>query len=218
MAARSLLRRRARVLLKPQPMKSKAILLLIVAGEPLACASKPKPVPAEAPAPTAAAEPVARGGAPEASANMPKPKIGTFGFDPSGMDRSVTPGSSFFDYANGAWIKSTEIPADRATYGMFTALDEQSNEQTRAIIEEAAKSQAAAGSEAQKVGDFFGSFMDEAAIEAAGGKPIEGELKAIASIKDKAELARTFAKFGKEFVPTPFTFYVNNDDKVPTQY
>src|SRR4051794_23555410 len=72
-----------------------------------------------------------------AAATRAGPQIGTFGFDAAGMDRSVAPGDNFYQFANGTWAKNTPIPADKATYGMFTALDDLSRSRTREILEEA---------------------------------------------------------------------------------
>ena len=90
-----------------------------------------------------------------------KPQLGTWGFDAAGMDRAVKPGDNFFDFANGTWAKTTEIPADKPVWGGFVELDELSTARTRTIIEDAAKTQAAAGSVQRKVGDFYAGFMDE---------------------------------------------------------
>src|SRR5688572_14888467 len=117
--------------------------------------------PAEA-APPVAAPPAAR-----------KPEIGAWGFDLAGMDRAIAPGDSFFFHASGTWAKTTQIPADRSNYGMFTALGDRSDERTRKIVESAS---GAPGSDAQKIADFFKSFMDEAAIEAKGLQPIQARL------------------------------------------
>ena len=119
-----------------------------------------------------------------------KPKYGTFGFDVSGMDRTVTPGDDFYAYANGGWMKATEIPPDRGSYATFTALTELATERTRAIVEEAAKSNAPEGSNERKIGDYYASFMDEAAIEAAGVAPLKPELERIAAIRTRADLSR----------------------------
>src|SRR3546814_11761915 len=64
-----------------------------------------------------------------------KLEIGTFGFDLTGMDKSVQPGDDFYAYANGTWAKNTEIPADKSNYGMFTALADLSQTRTREIID-----------------------------------------------------------------------------------
>ena len=114
------------------------------------------------------------------------------GIDLAGIDRSVAPGDDFFAYANGTWLKTTEIPADRAAWGSFAVLAEEANRRTQELIQEAAAAGAsgATAADARKVGDFYLAFMDEAAIEAKGKTPIEPELAAIAALADKAALAR----------------------------
>lgn len=147
-----------------------------------ACASAPTPPPpvAEAPPPPPA-PPV-----PE----RPKPQYGTFGFDVSGMDASVAAGDDFFRHANGKWADRTEIPADRSSYTTFAVLAEKAAVRTRAIIEEAAAANAAEGSEARKIGDYFASYMDEARIEQLGSAPIKPELAQIDAIKTRKDLSR----------------------------
>src|SRR5687768_3503313 len=76
--------------------------------------------------------------APKAAASAKKPQLGTRGFDSAGMDRTIKPGDNFFDYANGNWVRTTEIPADRSSWGGFGVLRDLSDQRTRAIIEEAA--------------------------------------------------------------------------------
>lgn len=126
-----------------------------------------------------------------APAPAPKASVGEFGFDVSGMDLSVEPGDDFYDYANGTWVKNTEIPADRSSYSSFTTLSEQAQKDTRKILETAAAETSAAG-ERKKIGDYYAAFMDEAGIEAKGIAPIQSELDAIAALADKKALSRTF--------------------------
>jgi len=113
----------------------------------------------------------------------------THGVDLAGIDRSVKPGDDFFDYANGAWIKTNEIPADRSSWGAWGVLSELNNQRVRELIERAAAAKAADGTDAQKVGDFYASYMDETGIEAKGLAPLKPDLDRIAAIKDKAALA-----------------------------
>src|SRR5260221_6733908 len=91
---------------------------------------------------------------------------GRWGFDDSGVDPKANPGDSFFDFANGAWDARTEIPADKSRFGMFAALADKTQEQVRAIIEDAAKSGAAPDTDAGKIGALYNAFIDEAPIEA----------------------------------------------------
>ena len=109
--------------------------------------------------------------------------------DVAGMDRSVKPGDDFFAYANGSWLKETEIPADRSSYGAGAILDELTNQRVSDLIKEIAKSSAAAGSEQQMIGDYYAAFMDTAAIEKAGLQPLKSGLDSIAGIRDRKELS-----------------------------
>jgi putative endopeptidase len=111
-----------------------------------------------------------------------------------GMDRSVAPGEDFFGYANGGWLKSAEIPPDRATYGVDAMLAELTDRRTDALIRKAAASHAPKGSEARKIGDYYQSFMDAAAIEQRGLAPIRPELARIAKISSRRALAQELGR------------------------
>ncbi|WNG57878.1 M13 family metallopeptidase [Archangium gephyra] len=117
------------------------------------------------------------------------PAHGSFGVDTAGMNTAVAPGDNFYRYVNGTWLEKAEIPADRSSYGMFTKLAEEASRRTRSLIEEAASTNAPAGSEVRKLGDLFASFMDEAGIEAKGLAPLQPELERIAAITTRKELS-----------------------------
>ena len=121
-------------------------------------------------------------------------KTETHGIAIDNMDPSVRPGDDFYDYANGNWIKRTEIPPDRSRIGVFTALDDLSNKRTVGLIEETVKANAPAGSNARKIADLYTSFMDEVRIEAKGLAPLRPHLDAIAAIRDKRELSRALGE------------------------
>jgi putative endopeptidase len=114
----------------------------------------------------------------------------SIGLDLAGIDRSVPPGADFFAYANGAWLKTTEIPPDRATYGVDVVAAERTGRRTREIIEEAAKAKAAPGSETRKIGDYYTAFMDEPGIEARGLTPLKLLFERIDAIADRRALSR----------------------------
>jgi putative endopeptidase len=116
------------------------------------------------------------------------------GINVTNIDRSVRPGDDFFQYADGEWLKRTEIPPDRGGIGTFTMLDILSNKRTAALIEEAAKSGGAAGSSSRKIADLYNSYMNEAAIEAKGLTPLKPHLDSIAAIKNKHDLARALGE------------------------
>ena len=106
-----------------------------------------------------------------------------------GMDRSISPGVDFYGYANGGWLSSTPIPADRASYGVGSQLQELNDRRVAALIRSAAATAAAAG-DARKVADYYSSFMDEREVESRGLKPLKPTLERIAAITDRAGLAR----------------------------
>ena len=129
---------------------------------------------------------------PFAAAQQPAPE--GHGIRAANMDPSVKPGDNFYLYANGSWIKRTEIPSDRASLGVFNTLADLSNKRTADIIEGTAKSNAAPGTNQRKIADLYKSFMDEAAIEAAGTTPLKPHLAAIAAIHTRAELSRALGE------------------------
>jgi putative endopeptidase len=112
------------------------------------------------------------------------------GIDLAGMDKSVAPGDDFNAYANGGWIKATPIPADKSSYGAGAILADETRKQLRALFQESSSAAAPPSDDARKIGDFYSSFMDEAAIEAKGIAPLKAELDGIAAIADRHGLAR----------------------------
>ncbi len=134
------------------------------------------------------------------------------------MDKSVRPQDDFYRFVNGNWLAATEIPADRSNYGTFTLLQDGAEQNLKAILDEAAAAGAPKGSDAQKVGDFYASFMDEGAIEAAGLKPLEAELARIDKLQTTTHLAEHIGRAQRIYVSHPCVFYVGIDDKNSTQY
>ncbi len=118
----------------------------------------------------------------------------THGIAVDHIDTSVRPGDDFYMFANGMWIKNTELPPDRGAIGVFNILADRSNERTAAIIHETSKSNPAPGTDNRRVADLYASYMDEAAIESRGLAPIKPHLAAIAAIKTRAELARALGE------------------------
>jgi endothelin-converting enzyme/putative endopeptidase len=109
------------------------------------------------------------------------------GVDQTSFDKSVAPGVDFWAYANGEWVKAHPIPADRSGYGKSAMMVEEAAQRTVDLIQKAAKAEG--GGDGQKVGDYYASYMDEAAIEAKGLTPLKGDMARIAAIKTKAGLA-----------------------------
>lgn len=141
------------------------------------------------------------------------------GVDTAARDSAVRPQDDFFRYINGTWLKTTEIPAERATYGSFIALAEKAESDLRAIIEETAKSgDAKPGSESQKVGDLFASFMDEDRVEKLGLAPIADDLALADGIKSAADLPKTLGQLAARGTGGLFSAFVNTDAKDSTRY
>ncbi|MFY8018603.1 MAG: M13 family metallopeptidase [Inhella sp.] len=114
----------------------------------------------------------------------------TSGVDRSGFDPSVRVQDDLFRAVNGEWLKKTEIPADKADYGTFIQLRDKSDREVRAIVERLVKETPAKGSVAEKVALFYGAYVDEAAIDAAGIAPIQPLLQQIHALKTRSDLAR----------------------------
>jgi predicted metalloendopeptidase len=142
------------------------------------------------------------------------------GIDTQFIDTSVRPQDDFFTYLNGKWLKETEIPSDKASWGTFMKLRDDTTPQLRAIIEAAQKDPAAKkqGSETQKIADLYASFMDEARRENLGYKPLTGELARIRSLKDKKGVPSLSAHLAKIGVPTPYGIRVAQDARASTKY
>jgi putative endopeptidase len=155
--------------------------MVLAAAVACACAgcSQQSPTSSAAPAPAAtAATPAPASTAPDIGINL------------SYIDKSVQPGDNFFDYANGDWLKTAQIPADRSSTGSFLDVYEITEKRTADLIRSSGASHPAAGSNARKIADYYAAYMDTAAIDKAGLTPLQPEFDAIDAIKSRADLAR----------------------------
>ncbi|HEY0413365.1 MAG TPA: M13 family metallopeptidase [Allosphingosinicella sp.] len=155
---------------------------------------------------TAAAPLAAQGSAPHA-------KYGGWGVATADMDKGVKPGDDFFRYAEGTWLRSAEIPADKARAGYNYDLPDQTEAEVRALVE-------AAGSHPadpvmRQVGDFYAAWMDEAGIEARGTVPLRPYLGRIAAVRTPQQLALLMAEPG---YAAPIRLGIEPDQKDPTHY
>jgi putative endopeptidase len=135
------------------------------------------------------------------------------GFDTSRMNTSADACEDFFEYANGTWIKNTEIPADKTRWGSFNTLAENNDSILKGILEKAVSTKAAKGSDMQLVGDFYASCMDEAAIEKAGASALKPIFKQIDKLKNTDDLQRQIAEMHKAGLPALFGFGASPDAK-----
>jgi endothelin-converting enzyme/putative endopeptidase len=148
------------------------------------------------------------------AANAAKPVYGDWGYDAAAMDRSVKPGDDFWAFVNGTWDKKTQIAADRASAGPFITLSDAAERDVRQIVEGLANdpNRDLLG---QQIGDFYSSFMDEAAIEAAGTAPLKPYLAEIDGAKTRAQLLTLFVKPG---FASPVDLDIDADFKNPDAY
>jgi predicted metalloendopeptidase len=139
--------------------------------------------------------------------------------DPKNMDTSVKPGDDFFRYANGAWIKRTEIPPEYSRWGSFNELIEHNNDALHDIAEKAqnTKVDPRMAPEPEKVGDFYASGMDEQTIESLRTKPLDAEFKAIEAINDRASLLKEIAHLHSMGINVLFDFGAEPDAKDSTR-
>ena len=172
-----------------------AALLSAVVG---ACASSGSRSPAPAaPAPPPAPAPVLKSG-----------------LDLTGFDRSVKPQDDLYRFAGGAWLANTPIPPDRSNYGSFTILDDKAQEEVRQLIVAASgQTNRPAGSDAQKVGDYYLAYMDTARVEALGLAPLREELARIDAISTARDVARYIGHSQRIGVAQPFIWYSTPDNK-----
>lgn len=134
------------------------------------------------------------------------------------MDTLVKPGDNFIAFVNGTWVKNTEIPADKSSYGIGTMVHEESEENVKKIIEESASGEFEAGSDEQKVGDLFASYMNIEKRNEIGAKPLQEEFEKIDALTDADQLAKYFAYANKYDVNVPWALFVYQDFKDPTIY
>ncbi len=148
----------------------------------------------------------------------PTPPAPIAGIEMQYIDHSVRPQDDFYRYVNGKWLDLTEIPPDKGRYGAFDKLQDDSQDQLRGIIEGLQASTAPKDPEQQKIADLYASFMDEAALQQLGLKPLDAELARIDALKDKADIPALIAHFNEIGVTAPYTPVVHQDARDSTKY
>jgi len=175
-----------------------ALIAGLLAGQAYAA-----PAGAAAPAPSAAS----------AAATAPS------GVDKAAVDPAVRPQDDFFRYSQGKWLHDVEIPADRASWGAFNIAQDNVETQIRTLIEQAAQDKSAApGSDTQKMGDYYASYVDRARRDTLGAAPLKAELARIAALKDKRALAALMAHLERIGAGGPLDMSVGQDSKQSTRY
>jgi len=141
------------------------------------------------------------------------PRALVLGVDTANFDRSVRPQDDFSEFVNGTWLKNAQMPGDRSRWGSFDELRDQADAAVRSIVEEAAAHPGKRGSNAQKIGDLYASFMDSARIESLGLEPLRPWLAGLAAIKRPADLPAAFGRGQREGAGGPFMAMVGPDAK-----
>ncbi len=149
-----------------------------------------------------------------AAVNAAKPVLGTWGYDQSAMNSSVKPGDDFWSYVNGNWAAKTQIPADRAAAGSFINLAQGSERDVRDIAESLAKAPKR-DLIGQQIGDYYSTFLNEAAIEKLGTAPLKPYLAKIDAAKTRDQVVRLFMTPG---YANPIGIGIGPNPKDPTHY
>jgi len=142
---------------------------------------------------------------------------GYWGFDTSNLDKTCKPCDDFFQFAMGGWMKSNPIPPEYSAWGSFTVLADKNQQGLRQILEASSKADSPSGSNERKIGDFYSSCMDTAAIDAAGTKPIDALLLRISQMKTIADLQAAAARLQPQGFGVLFRFTSSQDAKDSTQ-
>ncbi|WP_373992208.1 M13 family metallopeptidase [Duganella sp. BuS-21] len=143
----------------------------------------------------------------------------TSGVDIGSIDSAVRPQDNFFLNLNGKWLAKTDIPSDKSSWGSFEKLDDDTKPQLRAIIEAAAADpNKKPGTDAQRIGDFFASYMDEAKLEQVRLAPLKADFDRVAALSDKKLIPGLMAHFSRYGYTAPFSFAIHQDNKDSTKY
>ena len=153
----------------------------------------------------------------EMAAATTTPELGDFGVDLADIDPEVDPGDDFFRYVNGKWLDTFEIPEEFSSYGSFTVLFERSEDRVKSIIEDAAKSDARPGSLEQKIGEYYASFLDIAAIDAKGFAVVADDFAKIDAAQNHEDIAALLGnpRIGAD---SPVGAFISVDSKQTDQY
>jgi putative endopeptidase len=136
-----------------------------------------------------------------------------------GMNPDIRPQDDLFGHVNGRWLDTTDIPSDRSAWGSFTVLAEEAEARVKAIIEElAADGPHEPGSNAQKIGDLYSSFMAEERVEALGAEPIRADLEKLRGLSSHEELAAYVGSLERQGGSGFFAAYVDTDDRDSDRY
>ena len=144
-------------------------------------------------------------------------RYGSWGFDTAGMDRSIRPGDDWFDYVNGHWASTTQIPADRSSWGGFAQLRDLSEARLRSLIA-GYRSDDAAHPDRAKAATLYGDYMDEATVEQLDAGPLARRLQPVRAAASKDDIARLMGASLGGYGASFFAPGVSDDAKQPDIY
>ena len=140
------------------------------------------------------------------------------GIDLSHLDPTARPQDDLFGHVNGRWLTDYQIPADRATDGAFRTLYDRAEEQIRDLITEASEAEAPDGTDQQRIGDLYASFMDEETIRRRGLDPLHTELAGVDATDSSDALARVLGALQRTGIGGGTGLYVDTDSKNSSRY
>src|SRR3954452_4574693 len=188
-------------------MKRSFVLLAVVCSVSFAIAAEKK----------GKAKPSSAAQKSEANAN--NPQYGKWGFDSAGADFKAKGGDDFFRDANGTWLDHTQIPPDKSAYSLRLAMTDRTEQRLHEILEDAAKTAEPTPSTIEgKVGAFYKSFMDEAAVEKAGAMPLKQKIDVLRTINDRVALGAAMGRQNSDLEGGIFSLGLDVDIGDPNRY
>ena len=139
----------------------------------------------------------------------------TSGIDLTAVDKNVRAQDDFFRHVNGAWLTQTEIPADKSRYGLFNVLYDDTQKNLKTLIQKSASTEAEKGSNTQKLGDMYNSYMNTELTNKKGITPLQSLLDNISSTQNMLQLSKALGELYVLGVGGTFNFYTSPDAKDP---
>jgi predicted metalloendopeptidase len=162
-------------------------------------------------------------GAPGAGASgVGAPGAGASGVDTEYVDAAVRPQDDLYRHLNGRWLDTFQLPPDKGSYGAFTHIDDETQDQLRGIVDglssQGAVTSGASAADARKLADLYASYMDEPHLEALGLAPLKPQFAAIDALTSKREIPALIAQFNRTGAGAPYDIDIDLDPKDSTRY
>jgi putative endopeptidase len=145
-------------------------------------------------------------------------ELGSFGIDQSHQDSNTRPGDDFFRFANGSWLDTYELPADRSSHGSFNDLRDRSDERVRSIVNDLTSIEPAQDSMEQKISDYYLSYMNTDALNELGISPLRPGLSLLAEVDTLDELVAALGRSSSDRTASPISFGIGADRGDPDRH